>query len=128
MDMECIRMSYDVEIKVPGREMNISGRTVVFASLSLAASKQYRNEIKSMYKGGLPDQDLVAKLALASLKRNYPGMTLAEVEELLDDDNYLEVWQAVMNFTGLVKKAGEMMRRVQAAMEEAGLTNLSPTS
>ena len=121
-------MNDDLEIKVPGREMVISGRTLVFASLSLGGSKQYRNEIKSMYKGSLPDQDLVAKLALASLKRNYPDMTLAEVEELVDEDNYLEVWQAVMNFTGLVKKTGEMLRRVNAAMEEAGLMNLSPTS
>lgn len=116
------------DIKVPGKEIELGGKTYIIAPLNAAAVKQYRDQIKAVFVGGLPDIELVSKLALASLKRNYPAITLEEVEEVLDYSNYFEVWDTMLNLSGLVAQAGNMMRRVQAQMEAAGLKNSSPTS
>lgn len=108
-------------IKIPGKEIMFGDRTLVFAPLNAAAVKQYRDQIKAVFIGGLPDMELVSKIALASLKRNYPDMTLAEVEDMLDYNNYFEIWETMLNLSGLVAQAGNMMRRVQEQMAAAGL-------
>jgi hypothetical protein len=103
-------------ILVPGKEVNLAGRLLIFAPLNAAAVKLFRDEIKAVFVGSLPDIELVAKLALASLQRNYPGITLEDVEQLIDYDNFFPVWEAVLNMSGLVAQAKEMQRRVQAEM------------
>jgi hypothetical protein len=109
------------QLNVPGNEVMLGGRLYVIAPLNAAAVRQYRQEINSVFVGGLPDIELVSKLALASLRRNYPQMTMAVVEEFIDYENYFVVWEALMNLSGLVAQAKEMMRRVQDQMEAAGL-------
>lgn len=109
------------QLNVPGNEVMLGGRLYVIAPLNAAAVRQYRQEINSVFVGGLPDIELVSKLALASLRRNYPQMTMAVVEEVIDYENYFVVWEALMNLSGLVAQAKEMMRRVQDQMEAAGL-------
>jgi saccharopine dehydrogenase-like NADP-dependent oxidoreductase len=94
----------------------------VIAPLNAAAVKQYRDEIKDVFVGGLPDIGLVAKMALASLQRNYPGMTLEMVEQMIDYQNYFDVWEALLNLSGLVAQAKEMMRRVNEQMETTAST------
>ncbi|MET3134614.1 hypothetical protein AAKU55_004914 [Oxalobacteraceae bacterium GrIS 1.11] len=109
-------------LKVPGTEMHLGGQLFVLAPLNAAAVKQYRDQIKSVFVGGLPDIELVAKLAHASLRRNYPEITLNDVEELIDYSNVFDVWETLLNLSGLVAQAGKMVRRVQAEMEAAGST------
>jgi len=111
------------DIRVPGKELTlVADKTLVFAPLNVAAVKQYRDAIKSVFVGGLPDIELVAKLALASLKRNYPDVKLEDVEELIDYSNYFDIWDAILNLSGLVAQAGNMARRVQEQMTAKGLT------
>jgi hypothetical protein len=103
-------------LRVPGKEVTLAGQVFIIAPLNAAAVKQFRDEIKSVFVGSLPDIELVAKMALASLQRNYPGITLADVEQLIDYDNFFPVWEALLNMSGLVAQAKEMQRRVQAEM------------
>ncbi|WP_156398051.1 hypothetical protein [Duganella sp. Root336D2] len=105
-------------MRVPGRELQLAGEMYVIAPLNAAAVKRFRDQIKNVFVGGLPDIELVAQLALCSLQRNYPGMTLARVEELIDYDNFFEVWETLLNVSGLVAQAKEMARRVQEQMEQ----------
>jgi hypothetical protein len=109
-------------VLVPGKELSLGGRMYVIAPLNAAAVKQYRDEIKDVFVGGLPDIGLVAKMALASLQRNYPGMTLEMVEQMIDYQNYFDVWEALLNLSGLVAQAKEMMRRVNEQMETTAST------
>jgi hypothetical protein len=96
--------------------MQLGGRARILAPLSAGSFKMYREEINAAFKGGgVPDLEVVAKLAHASLKRNEPDVTLAEVEELVDFGNVVEIFEAVMNVSGLVASVGNMMRRLQAA-------------
>jgi hypothetical protein len=87
---------------VPGKEMQLNGTMYIIAPLNAAAVKLYRDDIKNVFIGGLPDIELVAKLTLASLQRNYPQMTLQKVEEIIDYQNYFEVWESLLNLSGLI--------------------------
>lgn len=107
---------------VPGKEFSLGGRVYIIAPLNAAAVKQYRDEIKAVFIGGLPDIELVSKLAYASLRRNYPTITIEAVDDILDYENYFGVWEALMNLSGLVAQAKELTRRVQEQMGAAGLT------
>jgi len=107
--------------KIPGKLMALGGVEYVLAPLNAAAVKLYRDQIKNVFVGGIPDIELIAKLAHASLARNYPDMSLANVEEIIDYENMFEVWESLLNLSGLVAQAGKMMRRVQEEMATAGL-------
>lgn len=109
-----------MSVKIPGKELTIGGKALVFAPLNAAAAKQYRDQIRQVFVGSQPDIELVAKLAYESLSRNYEDMTLEEVENLIDYGNMFDVWEAVLNLSGLVVQAGNMLRRVQEAMEKMG--------
>lgn len=109
-------------IKIPGKEVTLGGKKYILAPLNAAAVKQYRDQIKAVFVGGLPDIELVAKLAHASLARNYPDITLEAVEDVIDYDNLFGVWEILLNISGLVAQAGNMMRRVQEQMAKTGLT------
>ena len=55
-----------------------------------------------------PNVDMVCKLAGLSLKRNYPDMTDDHIKnDLLDVSNMLDVFNAVLDIGGLVRKAQE---------------------
>ena len=108
-----------MSIVIAGKEMQFGGKTLILAPLNAAAVKQYREQIKAVNAAGLPDIDLVAKLAYVSLRRNHPEMTIEEVEEFIDYGNYFTVWESLLNISGLVAQVGEMVRRVQGAMTAA---------
>ncbi|MFZ6871161.1 hypothetical protein ACO0LF_03740 [Undibacterium sp. Di27W] len=114
-------------IKIPGKEVTMGGKTYVLAPLNAATSKQYRNEIKAVFVGSMPDIEFVSKLAHASLLRNYSDISLEEVEEMVDYGNLFEIWETLLNVSGLVAQAGNMARRVQEQMTAAGLMPPSPT-
>lgn len=107
---------------IPGKEVNFGSRVLVLAALNTAAVKQYREQINTVFLGQMPDIELVSKLAHASLQRNYPDMTLEQVDEIVDYSNMVEVWETIMNLAGLVVAMGKMMRRVQDEMAAIGLT------
>lgn len=107
---------------VPGQELEVAGRKLVFAPLNATAVKQYREEIKSVSIGSVPDVEIVSKLAYASLLRNYPSITLQVVDDMIDYSNVFAVWETVINLTGLMVQAGELARRVEKQMQAGGLT------
>jgi hypothetical protein len=109
-------------VKVPGTNLPLGGQDYVLAPLNAAAVKQYRDKIANVFVGGLPDIGLVAELAFNSLRRNYPDITIAVVEEMIDYGNMFDVWEVLMNISGLVEQAGKMARRVQEQMATMGLT------
>ena len=109
-------------IKVAGKSMTLGGHEYVMPPLNAASVKQYRDQIKAVFVGGLPDIELVAKLAHASLSRNYADITVEQVEDFIDYENMFDVWESVLNLSGLVAQAGKMAARVQEQMKAAGLT------
>lgn len=111
-----------MSVQIPGKEISLGGVMRIVAPLNAAACKQYRDQIRTVSAGGIPDIELVAKLAHCSLRRNYPDITLDEVEDMVDYSNLFELWETLLNISGLVAQAGNMARRVQEQMTAAGLT------
>lgn len=107
-------------VSIPGTEISLAGKTYILAPLNVAACKQYREEIKKVFVGVVPDIELVAKMAHASLSRNHT-ITMDEVDEIIDYGNYFDVWEILLNLSGLAVSAGKMAKRVQEQIEAAGL-------
>ena len=107
-------------VKIPGKEVQLGGKLFVLAPLNAATAKQYREQIKAVFVGAMPDIELVSALAHASLQRNYPEITAEEVDEFIDFGNLFEVWENLLNVSGLVVQAGNMVRRVQEQAANLG--------
>lgn len=103
-------------VKLPGVELNLGGTVYVVPPLNAAAVKQYREQVSTFLAGSVPDIELVCKVLHAALVRNYPNITLQQVEEWVDYGNLVDVMDAVMNTSGLAVAVGKLAGRIQAAM------------
>lgn len=108
-----------MSVKIPGKELTLGGELRILAPLNAAAVKQFREQIGAVFVGAMPDIELVAKLAFHSLSRNYPDITQAQVDDMIDYGNFFDVWEALMNLSGLAIAAGKMARQVQEQMTAA---------
>ncbi len=96
-------------VKFKGVKVFFGGEDLVFAPLNLNALEQLSDSLTD-YKGGASKGDMmvVANVALASLKRNYPDYTMEQVKEYLDIGNMKEVMEATMDVSGMIRKKQEM--------------------
>lgn len=111
-------------VNVPGVEIQLGDVKRVLPALNAAAFKTYRAQISKVFEErGLPDMEIVATLAHAALLRNYPDLSLEEVEKNIDFNNLVDVFEAVMNISGLTLQAGKMARRILEATSPPTSTN-----
>jgi hypothetical protein len=106
-------------INIPGTEIMLNGAPFILAPLNVAAVKQFREQIKAVFVGSMPDIELVSTLALASLKRNYPEIKAEFVDQGVDYGNLFDIWESLLNLSGMAVSAGNMVRRVQQQMDQA---------
>jgi hypothetical protein len=93
-------------VKVKGKTVNLNGADYVIPPLNLRALEQLQDKLTTF--GGAPSLEnmgIVADIAHAALKRNYPDMTRDEVADLIDFGNMTEVMEAVMNVSGLTAQS-----------------------
>jgi hypothetical protein len=94
-------------VKYDGRKVRMGGQDWVLAPLNL---RQIRTTLKDAI-GDLQGADTEKRLTAfvniihGSLSRNYPDITMEQVEEMLDTGNIGAVVEAVMNTSGLVRTA-----------------------
>lgn len=96
-------------VKVKGIPVELGGVEHIVPPLSLGALEQLQDRISTV-NGDITDSKQVATVidaAFSSLKRNYPSMTRDEVAEMIDVGNMAEVFEAVMDVSGLKRKALE---------------------
>jgi hypothetical protein len=97
---------------VDGTVITLGGQDYVCPPLNLKNCRLLSEELDSLQRvrGILKpeDVDTVCKIALAALQRNYPSMTLEEVEEKIDLGNFSSVILSVLKTSGVEeKKQGE---------------------
>ena len=83
--------------------------TLVIPPIALGALEQLQKSILG-FKGDVRDSSQLATVidvAHASLKRNYPEITRDQVGELIDINNFIEVFECVMSISGMQKKGDE---------------------
>lgn len=98
-------------VKVKGITLDFSGRRMVVPPLSLGALEQLQERLAA-FSGDISDPDQVRTVidsAHAALRRNYPDMTRIDVAEAIGLENMLEVMEAVMDVSGMKRKAAETL-------------------
>lgn len=88
--------------------MNLGGRDYVIPPLTLGALEVYEDQEKQVPADfGRGHRDLIVNTIHAALKRNYPDMTIADVKDMVDVSNMLDVMEATMDIAGLKRKSIE---------------------
>lgn len=103
-------------VKVKGIPIPFNGTDYVVPPLSLGALEQLQERIAS-FTGDIRSKEQVATVldaAHAALKRNYPEVTRDEVAEWIDVANMAEVFEAVMDISGLKRKTLEAGQQGEA--------------
>lgn len=111
---------------IPGVTVTLGEVSYILPPLNMAGVKTLKGRIENIFSSGVPDMEVVADAAFLSLKRNYPDITIDIVQEGVDYGNFLDVFDAVMNTSGLVEKVGKMVARFQG--QPSTSPTLSPTS
>jgi len=94
--------------KFKGIKLNLQGQDFVVPPLNFRSLQALQARIGTFSGGVDPESiSLVVDAAHAALQRNYPDMTKDQVTDLLDLENMLDVMEAVMDVSGLKRKAKE---------------------
>jgi hypothetical protein len=95
-------------IKIKGVVLNLNGTNYTVPPLNLRSLETMQDAL-SDFTGGIDAKSVstVVDAAYAALKRNYPDMTRDEVAEIIDVGNMVEVMQAIMDVSGLMRKEQE---------------------
>ncbi|MDP5209994.1 hypothetical protein [Microbulbifer sp. 2205BS26-8] len=106
-------------VRFKGIPIALGDKTFVFPPLNLGALEQLQERLQNFSADTSPESiSVVIDAALASLVRNYPEITRAEVVELIDLGNMLEIFQAVMDISGLRRKALEEQEKENPSAPE----------
>jgi hypothetical protein len=103
---------------IQGRPMQLGRRVLICPALNLKGMRVYKEELNFIERG-VPEEkrgdreeqykflSTLATVALAALQRNYPDITLEEVEDGIDFNNVREITQAVMGASGYLTTSEE---------------------
>lgn len=96
-------------VKYPGVKKNIGGVDYVIPPISLGALQQLQPDIAAFSDSVIDGNSIQTATTVihAALKRNYPELTLEEVGEMVDVGNMFELFELVMDVSGLKRKALE---------------------
>ncbi|WP_445364895.1 hypothetical protein ACJJJB_00040 (plasmid) [Microbulbifer sp. ANSA001] len=103
--------------KHKGIPVELGGKTYIVPSMSLGSVEKMIDRIQE-FSGGLDPESIGIALDAthAAIVRNYPDFTREELTEEMDLGNMVEIMHAVMDVSGLRRKAAEQ----EAASEVAG--------
>lgn len=96
-------------VKVKGVPVVLGGDIYIVPPIALGALEQLQERIAS-FTGDVTDLKQVATVidaAHSALKRNYPDMTRDQVADVIDVGNMADVFEAVMDVSGLKRKGLE---------------------
>lgn len=91
---------------VPGIRLELGGTVFIVPPLSLGAIELLHERL-GQYSGTLADAPVVIDALTLAIKRNYPTFTRQDVADLVGLENFEEVMLAVMDVSGLKRKALE---------------------
>lgn len=96
-------------VKVKGITLLLGGEQMVMPPIALGALEQLQDRI-AVFNGDVADVKQIGTVidaAHAALRRNYPDITREQVGDLLDVENMGDVFAAVMDVSGMKRKALE---------------------
>lgn len=106
-------------VKHPGIATDLGGTWYVIPPIALGALEQLQDRI-AQFNGDVTDFSQIATVidaAFAALKRNYPDITREEVANAIDVGNMAEVFEAIMDVSGLKRKERQNQAGKQLGQE-----------
>lgn len=100
-------------VKVKGISIELGGEQYVVPPIALGALEQLQSRLAG-FSGDVSDAAQVSTVidaAHAALRRNYPQLTRDAVADLIDVSNMAEVFEAVMDISGLKRRSHEEKRQ-----------------
>lgn len=96
-------------VKYPGIKKTIGGVDYIIPPISLGALQQLQASINQFNAGVIDDESISTTITVlhSALKRNYPTITIEDVGEMVDVGNMFELFEMVMDVSGLKRKALE---------------------
>lgn len=104
-------------VKVKGISMDLGGTAYIVPPLSLGALEQLLpriNEFKTN-PNNIQDISVVVDAAHSALKRNYPDLVRETVADAIGLENMMEVFEAIMDISGMKRKEAEARAEVGEA-------------
>jgi len=94
--------------KYPGIKINLGGVDYIIPPISLGALQQLQSRVAA-FEGGADSESVstVIDVTHSALKRNYPEITVAQVSDMVDLGNMMDIFEMVMDVSGLKRKAIE---------------------
>jgi hypothetical protein len=92
-----------------GVAKTIGGVEYIIPPISLRTFKQLQ-DVLELFEDGVVDAktiDTAVTVIHAALNRNYPDITIDDVAEIVDIGNMFEIFEVVMDVSGLKRKALE---------------------
>lgn len=109
-------------VKIKGIAVEMGGTEYIVPPLTLGALERLMPKISKMQGGSGGNVQINAEMvdtildcSHAALQRNYPDLQRDELRELLDVGNMMTVFEAVMDVSGLKRKAAEAAGEAAAA-------------
>lgn len=95
-------------VKIPGIKMMLGGQEYVIPPLALNALVQLQDRL-GVFQGGtdITSIETIIDAAHAALRRNYPDITREQVGDLVDLGNMNQVFEALMDVSGMLRKQQE---------------------
>lgn len=127
--------AYNKTGDIDGIEIKLGGQVFTVPPLNFKQLKQLRPRIQMLQSGmnGMADEEKMqtfVDVVGIAMRRNYANLTNDELEDLLDLNNIGEVFLAILNSSGLVRKAdslGKLMDRLEA-LNSTGTLPTAPSS
>lgn len=101
------------EVKFEGVKVRIGNREFVMPSLSVGQAKRLWPQILKLDKEGISAEDIPEKFELAvpiihaALSRNYPQLTVEQVEDMVSISQLRQLLLVVSGQSGMKEKSGE---------------------
>jgi hypothetical protein len=89
---------------IEGKKVQMGGKEWIVPPLNFRSLKAHREALMTATPASLVASGKVVDLIHEALKRNYPELTLDELEDMLDMGNALAVTEAVLGVSGLVER------------------------
>lgn len=91
--------------------MIIGDEEYIIPALSLGQIKRFLKKIEQMQEGvnqgGVENFDTISQIIHAALSRNYPALTIEDLDEMLDMSNLMTIFNAVLGASGFAQ--GELL-------------------
>lgn len=116
--------------RLPGIAVELDGREYVIPPVSIGALMQVQSKLESISAGNImsaENMDTIITVAHAAIRRNYPEVTREQLLEMIDIGNLKDVFNAVVDVSGLRRKAKDAEGKIQPRDLSNGPTS-SPMS